>query len=454
MNEQHNSSSEFNRRDFLRGGSVATLMTMLGGVDLFAQTNTAPGQVDASKLTGSKIKLAVIGLGPWGREILTCLTRQPQADIAAVCDNYEASLRRGAKAAPGSTPVDDYKKILENKDIKAVIIATPTHLHKALVLESLAAGKHVYCEAPLATTIEDAKAIATAAKEAGHLVFQAGLQLRADPQRHFLLPFIRSGALGQPALARAQWHKKQSWRSTSPNADREKALNWRLSKETSLGLIGELSIHQVDQVNWFWNGLPTSATGFGTIAFYKDGRDVADTVNAVLSYPGNVCLNYDATLANSFDAAYEMFYGSDAAVMLRESNAWMFKETDSPLLGWEVYAKKDVFYKETGIALRANASKSTNTSNQPPTAEELITSSPLFYSLQAFVRNAADLVDRAEDMEKSLGEVDQAELAKVPRRACGGYLEGYQATVSVIKANEAIASGTRVEIKPELYELG
>ena len=451
MNEQQNASSEFNRRDFLRGGSLATVMTMLGGVDLLAQTNVAPAATTTA--VGPKVKLAVIGLGPWGREILTSLSRQPQAEVVAICDNYDVSLRRSAKAAPGAAQIDDYKKILGNKDIKAVIIATPTHLHKNIAIEALQAGKHVYCEAPLAHTIEDAKAIALAAKESGHLAFQAGLQLRSDKQRHFLLPFIRSGALGQPLMARAQWHKKQSWRNASPNADREKALNWRLSKETSLGLIGELSIHQVDQVNWFWDGLPTSSSGFGTIAFHKDGRDVADTVHAVLEYPGKVCLNYDATLGNSFDSAYEMFFGSDAAVMLRETNAWMFKEVDSPLLGWEVYAKKDIFYKETGIALRANASKSVNQADAQASADAVITSAPLFYALENFVRNASDLTTQAENMEASLGEVDKAELAKVFRRPSASYLEGYQATVAVIKANEAITEGKRVEIKPELYEL-
>ena len=67
-----------------------------------------------------------------------------------------------------------------------------------------------------------------------------------------------------------------------------------------------------------------------------------DTVQAVDRVPeGRADLVYDATLANSFDGEYEMFYGSDAAVMMRESKAWMFKEVDSPLLGWEVYAEQE-----------------------------------------------------------------------------------------------------------------
>ncbi len=194
--------------------------------------------------------------------------------------------------------------------------------------------------------------------------------MRSDPQRHFLLPFIRSGALGKTVLARAQWHKKTSWRSASPNPEREKALNWRLSKATSLGLIGEIGSHQIDQAGWFLNGLPKAVTGFGSVMFWKDDRDVPDTIQAVLEFPGGVQMIYDATLANSFDGEYEMLYGSDAAIMMRESKAWMFKEVDSPLLGWEVYADKMTFYKETGIALVAGKSKAVpaNDQGQPSAA--------------------------------------------------------------------------------------
>src|SRR5262249_52810590 len=160
-------------------------------------------------------------------------------------------LKRIASAAPAATQTEDYKTILANKDIPAVIIATPTGTHKEIALVALKAGKHVYFEAPLANSIEDARAIALAAKGAKLCVFQAGLQLRSDKQRLFLVPFVRSGQLGKIAEARSQWHKKTSWRTTSPNPEREKALNWRLDKSTSLGLVGEVGIHQIDQEGWF-----------------------------------------------------------------------------------------------------------------------------------------------------------------------------------------------------------
>ena len=453
MNENEN----FNRRDFLKGGSVATLVTMLsGGVELFAQTNGAPAT--EKKPVGPKVKVAVIGLGGWGREIVNTLARQEQAEISAICDTYAPFVRRCSSLAPAAAQVEDYKTLLTNKDIPAVVVATPTHQHKEIVLAALKAGKHVYCEAPLANNLEDAREIAKAAKEARQVVFQSGLQMRSEPQRHFLLPFIRSGALGPFVKARAQFHKKQSWRATSPKPEREKELNWRLEKAISLGLIGEIGSHAIDQATWYLNARPVAVNGFGAIAFWKDGREVPDTIQALIEFPGRVFMNYEATLANSFDSEYEILYGSDAAVMMRESKAWMFKEADSPLLGWEVYARKETFYHETGIALVANASKSVNTGDQ--NAPPPFTNTPLAEALKNFSLNCRDVTAAKEDFINNFGADDadalSESLMKVKRergRPAAGYLEGFQATVTAIKANEAIVSGQRVELKPEWYEL-
>jgi predicted dehydrogenase len=456
-NEQETVVSGYNRRDFLKGGSVATVMAMLGGVELIAQTNEPAGA--PAKAPKTKIKVAVIGLGARGREIINTLALLEQADTAVICDTYPASLKRISSAAPAAAQTEDYKTILANKDIPAVVIATPTGMHKEIVLAALKAGKHVYCEAPLANTIEDAREMALAAKAARLCLFQVGLQMRSDKQRLFLLPFVRSGQLGKLALARAQWHKKTSWRSTSPNPEREKALNWRLDKNTSLGLVGEIGIHQIDQAGWFLNALPTAVSGFGSITMWNDGRDVPDTVQAVLEFPKGVRMIYDATLANSFDAEYEMLYGSDAAMMMRESKAWMFKEVDSPLLGWEVYASKVQFYKETGIALVADASKQKAAPAQPePGQESPFNNTPLYFALNNFLANAVDVKTASDEYRNSYGADDVDGLVEhleknVRHRDAAGYLEGFQTVVTAVKANEAVTTGKRIELKPEWYEL-
>ena len=434
---------------------MATLATVLGGPQLLAQS-AAPATTE-SKPTGPKVKCAVIGLGLWGREIVNTLGRVPQAEIAAVCDTYPASLRRGGNAAPDAQRTDDYKTILANKDIKAVVIATPTHQHKEITLAALQAGKHVYCEAPLAHTIEDAREIARAAKAAFRQNFQPGLQMRSDPQRHFLLPFIRSGALGHAVMARAQWHKKTSWRSASPNPEHEKEINWRLDKSLSPGLVGEIGVHQLDQASWFLDRQPLAANGYGSIDFWKDGRDVPDTIQAVIEFPGGLRMVYDATLVNSFDAEYEVYYGSDAAVMLRDSKAWMFKEVDSPLLGWEVYARKDTFYKETGIALAADATKQV-AQQEKATESAPLAKAPLQSALEAFIHNSNEIGNAVNDFISVYGAADPAaladNLASVPKMPAATFLDGFNATVTALKTNEAVVSGQRIVFKPEWYELG
>lgn len=454
MNTVESNISDVTRRDFLRGSSLATLMTLLGGVELKA---AAPRNAEGKELIGPKVPLGVIGLGPRGREILDALQRIPEAEIIAICDTYGPMLRRSANNVSGARAVEDYRAILEDKSIQAVLVATPTHQHKEIVLAALEAGKHVYCEAPMANTIEDTKTIARTARAAVGQVFQTGLAMRSDPQRSFLLTFIRSGAIGRFLMTRAQWHKKQSWRQSSPNAEREKDINWRLSEELSLGLIGEVGIHQIDLFNWYLKGLPKAVTGWGEVLCWKDGRRVPDTIQAVFEYPEGVQGLYDAMLSNSFDADYEVFYGINAAIMQRATKSWLFKEVDSPLLGWEVYAKKDVFYKETGIALVADATKSVKQveaeAEEPPYANTILT-----HAMESFLTNVGLVNGAVEDFKATFGSIDKTvlagQLSELALSPAAGWKEGLEATVTVIQANEAITHRKRIEFREEWFELG
>ncbi len=438
---------DLTRRDFIKGGSVATLMTLLGGIELTAQA-AAP---ESTVSDGRKVRCAVVGLGSWGREIVSTLSKLEKAEIAAICDTYGASLRRTARSAPGAAQVNDYRKILEDKSIPAVIVATPTHLHRDIVVQALEAGKQVYCEAPLANTIEDAQAIALAARKASTQHFQAGLQLRADKHRHFVLNFIRSGARGRPVSARSQCLKKQSWRQAAPTPERESELNWRLNKDLSIGMVGELAIHQLDASNWIHDALPVAVTGFGSTVLWRDGREIPDTSHLIVEYGNGVRLVQTCTLANSFEGEYEVYYGTDGTVTFVGSKSWLFKEADAPLLGWEVYARKDSFYQETGIALMMDASK-----QKSLTQEVAVVTPPLQFSLENFLRSAGDVSAAVEDFTNMYGDDAEAlkeHLATVARQPGAGYLEGYQATVLAIKAHEAISKKERMELAPALFEL-
>jgi len=446
----------FNRRDFLKGSSFSTLMMLMGGVPLQAAEADKPAEATGEETGG--VACGLIGCGAWGRDILKTLATLPKANVLGICDTYPSAMRRAKEFAPKAKDYSSYKEMLANPDIHAVIVATPSHLHREVCVAALEAGKHVYCEAPLASTIEDARAIAAAARKAQKQNFQAGLQLRSDPQRHFLLTFIRSGAMGKTLSARAQWHRKQSWRQPSANAEREKELNWRVSRQTSPGLVGEIGIHQIDLISWFVNARPKAVTGFGGILHWSDGRDVPDTVHTVVEYPDGVNFVYDCTLANSFDADYEMLYGTDSAVMLRQNKAWMFKEVDSPLLGWEVYARKDEFYKETGIALVANATKLVAQGDKP-VEDAPFTNTPLYYALEAFLTNTEILKTGIEDFSASFDINDAKALKEYMatlekgRMPAAGYAEGLEATIIALKSNEAILKGQRLTLEKDLFDL-
>ncbi|HUD84588.1 MAG TPA: Gfo/Idh/MocA family oxidoreductase [Candidatus Saccharimonadales bacterium] len=452
---------ESNRREFLKNTSLATLMTLMGGVELRAQDASKEAPAGEPALTKipppPTVNFGVIGVNEWGREILHQLSLMAYAPVVAVCDNYPHALRKaGEEATKGAKTYADYKDLLADPNVQAVVIATPTGTHREIALAAIAANKHVYCEAPLANTIDDTKAIATAARDAVKIVFQAGLQERSHPQRHFLVPFIRGGALGRDVMARAQWHQHNSWRREAANDQRAADLNWRLDQKSSIGLIGEVGVHQIDVVSWFLRNRPAAVTGFSSMLLWKDGRDVPDTVQAVFEFPGGVNCMYDATLCNSFDDAYEMYYGTESTIMVRDSKAWQFKEAGSPLGGWEVYARKDTFYKESGIMLVANGSHQTalvgNAASSDPYDH-----TPLYYALDAFAKNVGQISQTVKDFTDLYGDSDpKALMDKIKAlitQPAATWQDGLDATVMAIKGNEAAVKKQKITFENEWFEL-
>ena len=396
------------------------------------------------KPAGPPVNVAVIGASMQGRSLLTSLAKMgaASAPVVSVCDTFNtpAFQRKVTALVPSATFVADYRKVLDDKTVQAVFIATPSHKHKQIALDAIAAGKHVYCEMPLSHDIAEAKAIAITAMGA-KTTFQAGLQQRSNMQTHHVLKFIRSDALGTIVGGRAQWHNRTSWRQGWPTPEREKELNWRLSQATSAGLIGEIGIHQIDTASWFFKSLPTAVTAYSGLYGWKDGRDVPDTVQVVFEYPDNIRYVYDATLVNSFDGPYEQFMGSDSAIQLRDQRAWMFKETDAKAVGWEVFARKDPLQignpvngtgiqTGSGIALVADATKQLALGLQPGAVGTDVSKTAVYQAVDSFLH-----------------------CVRTGKKPDAGALEGYQATVVAIKANEAALKNTRMVFNPEWFKL-
>ena len=411
------------RRGFLRT-TASTLALLLSDRGLTA-AQTTPDVASA----GPPVRVGMIGLGVWGREILATLGRMPAARVVAISDVYEPFVRRAATGAPHATGTADYRRVLDNRDVEAVVIATPTPTHRELARAALQAGKHVYCEAPLAASIDDARQMAVAALAAPKQVFQTGLQGRSNALYAHVAQFVKSGVLGDVTLVHAQWNRRESWRRAAPTPERTEAVNWRLAADSS-GLLGEVGIHQLDLMRAYLNARPTSFTGWGTIAAWRDGRTIADTVTCDVAF-GGIRATYRATLGSSFGGAYTIFQGSHSTLLMKESRSWLVKEADSPLLGWEVYARKETVHDESGIAMVADATKLLQAGKEPGRDGAVEPEKPpLLLALEQFTHSIREGV----------------------ASACGAR-EGYAATVAALKANDAVRTGARIDMRPQDYDI-
>lgn len=412
------SGTDMDRRMFIAAsGSLAAmaLMPELG----FARPIPALGEA---------MPVALIGVGRHGRALLDELQKIESVKVVAVCDTDQARLDSIKRRVKDVTGYSSHTELLDKaKDVKAVIIATPTHLHKQIALDALAAGKHVFCEAPLAHTEEDCREIAKAAAKAS-VVFQTGLYARSNPVYKLARTFFRSDSVRDLITMRAQNFRKQSWRFPSSDPARDNEANWRLDPKVSLGLVGELGVHQFDVFHYYTGKYPVSTRGEGTIRIHNDGRTIYDTVHCNLSFADGALCSYAASLGNSYEGRYETFYGSNAAIKLAWSHGWLFKESDAPTQGWEVYANRQQFHQDEGITLIADATK---LASQGKLKDGVgLPYSPQYYALGDFVTSIIE-------NKPSICSAD----------------EGARCTIIAIAAAKATASGETVKITDEMLKI-
>ena len=239
----------------------------------------------------------------------------------------------------------------------------------------------------MAHTLEDARRLAEAAKNSTQ-VFQVGQLGRVNPIYNLAWKFYRSGSIGDLVALRSRSAEKTTWTTPVRDAADQKALNWRTDAAVSLGLPGELGVHQFDVFHWFTGEYPTSVRGSGSIRLHKDGRQVPDTVSTSMRYPDGTQLGWEATIANSFDGSYEQFEGALGTFKLGWTHGWLFKEADSPTQGWEVYANRQSVGNEQGITLIADA---TQLAAQNKLKDGVgLPESSLWYGLEAFIKSCTE----------------------------------------------------------------
>jgi len=297
-------SGRAKRRDFLKGLAIlAGSSALLAELPWWSPLRAAP----VGDSPADRVRLGLIGVGTRGNLHLAHLLRTPGVEVAALCDDYEPHLQAGLAKVKGATGFSDYRKMLEMPGLDGVLIATPLHLHARICLDAFSAGKHVFCEKSLAYTIEECQAIADAYR-GSRKVFQVGHQRMFSPAFLRAHELLREGEIGPITQIRAYWHRNGDWRNPVPDPSLERRLNWRLYRAYSCGLMTELASHHMQVANWFLGAPPISCVGYGSINYWKDGRELYDNVNVVYRYANGTHVIYDSLISNRF-------YGSEIQIM-------------------------------------------------------------------------------------------------------------------------------------------
>jgi predicted dehydrogenase len=305
---------ELHRRDFFRGlaaVSAASYTRILGAND--------------------RIQLGLIGAGDRGRHDMGQFQETGGVDVAAVCDVYAEQIDKARQKAPNAKNFSDHRKLLEMKELDAVLIATPDHWHATTAMDALNAGKDVYVEKPLTLTIEEGPEIVKAAR-VNNRICQVGMQQRSG--QHYIQAkreYFDTRKLGKITLARTWWHGNSyhlrrapvslqtqpsnldwahflgpvKWRDYDP----QQYFNWRAYLDFGGGQVTDLFTHWIDVVHMFMDGsdIPNAAVAAGGVYHYKDGRTAPDTIHVLLEYPAEFTATFEATLAPGVTgAAIEM----------------------------------------------------------------------------------------------------------------------------------------------------
>lgn len=305
MEEKDKIAYDLTRRDFIRRMGQLT-----GGAALLAATpwlsSCTPEKLVGT--AGEKAGIALIGTGSRGQYHIHNLLLMPHVRIVALCDIYQPNLDAAAALCPGAKLYTDYRKLLEDKDVDGVIIATPLNGHAPITLAAMEAGKHVFCEKAMALTLDECKTVYDAYKKSDKVLYYC-MQRMFDEKYIRGMQLIREGLIGELVGMRCHWFRNADWRRPVPSPELERLVNWRLYKESSAGLMTELACHQLEVCNLAAGKIPQSVSGMGDIVFWKDGREVYDSVNLVYRYSDGCKINYESLISNKFNGMEDQILG-------------------------------------------------------------------------------------------------------------------------------------------------
>jgi len=312
------------RRSFIKDvglGIGAGILATAPWLDVFSEKN------HTNKL---RCKIAVIGTGSRGQYLMSLLVNNPKVEIIAVCDDYPLNLKKGLELVPGARAYTDYRKVLDNKDVEAVVIATPPIYHARITIDAFSVGKHVFSEKALSIYMDEVLQMYNAYKSSGK-VFFVGQQRYFDTRYLKAISKLQTGNYGAIQSIRIHWDRNTDWRRPVPSPELEQKLNWRLYKATSRGLMTELACHQLQVGMWAMKSIPNKVMGVGSLIARAREREVYDNVSCIYSFDNGVKMTYNSTNSNKFYGLEEQILCEKATFELEKGK--YYYETIPPAPG-------------------------------------------------------------------------------------------------------------------------
>lgn len=456
------------RRGFLRSATAVGAGLALGSTALHAASQAAGTN------SHSPLRVALIGAGAQGQVLLDAGRRIDGLRFEAVCDIWEAyNLRRGFRILQRyghpARPYTDVEEMLDQeKNLDAAIVATPDFWHARHTLACLEAGLHVYCEAPMSNTVEDARRMAQAARRNGKLL-QIGHQRRSNPQYRFCHDKLLKelNLLGPIVAVNGQWNRgvqvplgwpqkaeiDPSTLSKYGYDSMEQFRNWRWYKGLGSGPVIDLGTHQIDVYNWFLDARPASVLATGHIRQpHSIGREWCDTVMAVFDYEtpqGPLTASYQVVSGNRYEGYIEKFLADTGTLAISQRSKrtrlypdWVGGKMDL----WVASLKKGHLTVPPEWRLWLERQRVTEERLTDAFAGLLVMETPEGFDVERLscgVPVEMDLPYHQPHLENFCDAIrGEAELT------CPAEI-GYETAVAVLKINEAIAAGRKLDFAPD-----
>jgi predicted dehydrogenase len=364
------------RREFIGATAAAGAGLLLTSCS--PDSGSKPAAAKNSAL--SKLNIALIGCGAEGQVLLDSLLVIEGIRLAAIVDiwdyNRNSNVRRLKSQDVEVNGYENYEDLLAHeKDLQAVIVATPDFWHAPITNACLKAGLHVYCEKMMSNTIEGARSMVQTMRETGKLL-QIGHQRRSNPRYLFALNRLLHDAkiCGRLTAANGQWNRAVTedlgWPKKSAMSPEELARygykdmhqfrNWRWFKGLGGGPLSDLGAHQIDIFNWWFGVPPSSVMASGGIDYYKN-HEWYDNAMVIYEYPlptGMARAFYEVLTTTSAGGGYfEMFMGDEGTIKMSEnpSITKLYREDRAP--SWDDLVAKSYLRTSAVAAPAGDADK-------------------------------------------------------------------------------------------------